>query len=73
MSDLTDKQARLASLVKIRDSGVSSVRHDMQRTDFRSMSELLQAISVLESEIATLSGGSSARGPKYIYQSGKGL
>ena len=73
MSDLTDKQARLSALIKIRDSGVASVRHDMQRTDFRSMSEVLQAISALETEIAALSGATPSRGPKYIYQSCKGL
>lgn len=73
MTELSDKQARLEKLYKARDSGVASIRHGDERVDYRSMDELLQAISALESEIATLSGTTSTRGPRYLYQSGKGL
>lgn len=73
MSELTDKQARLAKLIKIRDSGVAGVRSGDDRVEFRTMNEVLQAIAALEAEIAGLSGTSGGRGPRYIYQSGKGL
>jgi hypothetical protein len=73
MSELTDKQARLAALIKIRDSGVSGVRSGDDRVDYRSMNEVITAIATLQAEIADLSGSTQSRGPKYIYQSGKGL
>lgn len=72
MSDLTDKQARLTSLRKARDSGVLSVRHGESATTFRTMAEIESIIAALEREIAGLEGN-NARSPRYIYQSGKGL
>lgn len=73
MSELTDKQARLTALIKIRDSGVSGIRSNDDRVEFRSMAEVMQAISSLEAEIANLDGTSSSRRRvRYIYQTGKG-
>jgi hypothetical protein len=72
MSELTDKQARLAQLIKIRDSGVAGVRSGDNKVDYRSMTEVLDAIYALQGEIATLTG-TTGRGPRYIYQSSKGL
>jgi hypothetical protein len=73
MSELTDKQTRLAALIKIRDSGVASLRNDTQRVDYRSMSEVITAIATLQGEVAELLGSTASRGPKYLYQSCKGL
>ena len=72
MSDLSDKQARLAALRKARDSGVLRVRHGDTETMFRSLSAITQIIRDLEAEISTLSG-TTRRGLRYIYQPGKGL
>lgn len=73
MSELTDKQARLAALYKIRDSGVTGIRSGDNRVEYRTMNDLITAIATLESEISALSGSKSSRAPKYIYQSSKGL
>jgi hypothetical protein len=72
MTDLTDKQSRLAAVKKSRDTGVLTVRHGDQQTTFRSMAEIESIIAALEREIAGLQG-TAVRGPRYIYQSGKGL
>ena len=72
MSDLTDKQARLAALRKARDSGVLRVRHGDTETMFRSLSAITQIIRDLEAEISSLSG-TTRRKHRYIYQPGKGL
>jgi hypothetical protein len=69
---LADKQARLDALLKMRDSGVLSVRHGDTSTVFRSLNELLAAIAALEGEIAGI-GGTLVRRIRYPYQSGKGL
>jgi superfamily I DNA and RNA helicase len=74
MTELTVKQAKLAQLKNVRDSGVSALRSGDNRVDYRSMAEVNQAISALEAEIAALDGtASSRRRVRYIYQTGKGL
>lgn len=74
MSELTDKQARLAQLIKVRDSGVAGIRSGDNRVEYRTMAEVMQAIAALEADIANLDGTSSSRRRvRYIYQTGKGL
>jgi hypothetical protein len=74
MTELSEKQARLAALKKARDSGVLSVRHGEDGTTFRSLAELNSIISALESEISGLVDTTAApRRVRYLYQSGKGL
>ena len=70
---LAAKQARLDGLLKARDSGVLMVRHGETSTQFRSLSEILQAIVTLQGEIDDLAGTTSTRRVRYTFQSGKGL
>jgi hypothetical protein len=72
MATLVQLQARLDALDVAIDSGVLTVRHGETSTTFRAMSEMLTARNKLLKQIAA-AGGSKASGPKYIYQSGKGL
>lgn len=74
MTELSDKQARLARLKKARDSGALSTRHGEESITFRSLAELNSIISSLEGEIAGLSDPTTVpRRMRYLYQSGKGL
>lgn len=72
MTDVTDLQTRLENLKKLRDGGVSAVRHGETFTQNYSLAEINQAIAALEGEIAGLSG-TPRRRVKYFFQSGKGL
>lgn len=72
MTELSDKQAKLVKLKNIKSSGVSAVRSGDDRVDYRSMTEIDQAISALEAEIADLEGATPRRRVRYIYQTGKG-
>jgi hypothetical protein len=71
VSELSDKQARLAALIKIRDSGVAGVRSGDDRVDFRSQNDIFNAISALEQEISDLSGMRTVR--NYRITTCKGL
>lgn len=72
MSELSDKQARLAKLETIRDSGVSSLRDGDRSSTFRSMAELERAIAALEADIAALSDTPKTR-VRYVHQTTRGL
>lgn len=72
MTELTDKQAQLAAVKKARATGVLTVRNGDQQVTYRDLAEIERIISALEREIAGLQG-TVVRGPRYIYQSGKGL
>ncbi len=73
MTALTEDQinARLSTLYTMRDSGVLIVRHGDTSTQFRSMNELLRAISILEGQLNTAQGRVRSR-VSYIRQNSKG-
>lgn len=70
MSDLTDKQAQLASIRKSYDSGVLTVRHENTLTTFRTLAEMDKIIARLEGEIAALAGTRSVRQYRFIPHKG---
>lgn len=72
MATLEQMQARLDALDASIDSGVLTVRHGEILTTFRAMSEMMTARNRLARQIAA-ADGSKTSGPKYVYQSGKGL
>jgi len=71
-ADLTMLQARLDNLLAMRDSGVLVSRHGEQQITFRSMDELMRAITALKSDIADLQG-TPGRVFRYAFTSRKGL
>lgn len=70
MSDLTDKQARLESLKKRRDSGIVETRHGDAMARQRSLDEINKIIAALESEIAGLAGSPQIRQYRFIPHKG---
>lgn len=62
---------RLTQLYAMRDSGVLIVRHGDTQTQFRSLTELLKAIAILEGQLGAASGKKRSR-VSYISQSTKG-
>ena len=71
MSELSVLQDRLAKLRKARASGVLEIRHGETSTRYKSDSEMAAAEAALVGQINAVAG--TARGPKYIHQTGKGL
>jgi hypothetical protein len=63
--------ARLKTLYAMRDSGVLILRHGDTSTQFRSLSELLQMIGILEGQLNAASGKKRSR-VSYISQPTKG-
>lgn len=72
MTDVTTLQSRLDALRKARASGLLETEHGDTRIRYKSDKEMADAIADLQSQIRA-AGGGTARGPKYIHQSGKGL
>lgn len=64
-------EARIASLVEMRSSGVLSVRHGDTMTQFQSIKDLNAAIAEEKKDLRRLKGES--RRPSYIVQRTKGL
>lgn len=72
MATVSDLKARLEKLDASIASGVLSVRHGDTQTTFKSTVEMMKARALLVKQISIAQGGSRG-GPRYIYQSGKGL
>lgn len=70
MSELTDKQAELASIQKARNSGVLMVRHGDVMTTFRSLAEMDKIIASLTAEIAKLADTAQVRQYRFIPHKG---
>lgn len=66
---LTDQ---LAALKRARGSGVLEVRHGDTSTTYRSVSEILAAITQTQAELDKLNGVKRG-GPRYIRESSRGL
>lgn len=73
VTELSEIQARLASLKKARDTGALIVRHGDTLTQFRTLAEMNAIIAELEGDILGLTTTTPRRKVRYLYQSGKGL
>lgn len=71
MTELGDLQTQLAALKKARGSGALIVRHGDTSVQYRSISELDDAIASINGEINSLNG--VGRKPRYGIQTTKGL
>lgn len=72
MASLSTLQDRLEKLDVAIASGVLSVRTGDTQTTFKSTAEMLKARDLLVKQIASAQGVGRG-GPRYLYQSGKGL
>jgi predicted neutral ceramidase superfamily lipid hydrolase len=70
MASIAELGLRLEALKKARDSGVLTVKHGDTLVEYRSVNEILDAISALTAEINKANGLS--RGPRYIRQTSRG-
>lgn len=71
-ADAATLQARIDNLQAMRDNGVLSLRYGDQQTTFRSMDELLRAITSAKADLAELQG-TPRRVTQYKFTSRKGL
>jgi hypothetical protein len=70
--DVAALRAKLDALRDARASGLLETQHGETRTRYKSDAEMARAIADLQQQINGATPG-SARGPKYAYQTGKGL
>lgn len=71
-AELAAAKLRLAALIVARDSGVLNVKHGEESVTFRSLSEILKAIALLQREIGIYEGTIKV-GPRYVIEKCKGL
>ncbi len=70
--DLAYWQARVELLEQAVTSGTLIVRHGDTQLTYRSLDELLKALSIAQGKVKSLDG-TGGRLPGYVLQTGKGL
>lgn len=71
MTDVAVLEARLAAIVKARDTGALTVKHMDTLTTFRNLDEMERIIASIQGEIAGAT--SPRRRVRYLWQRSKGL
>lgn len=72
MATLTDLEARLEELERQRTSGVARVSYEGRTVEYRGLTEIDRAISILKGQISALGSKKPVRQVR-LYQDGKGL
>lgn len=68
MATVEELTERLETLNEAISTGALTVKHGEVLTTFRSLDEMLKTVKYLENQIATASGTTAARQPRYIRQ-----